>query len=357
MRICFIADANHPNTLNWSGYMATDLCHEVHVISLNRPRFTNNHVAFHHVDLPTSSKVRYLLPMTSFNTIIDGISPHLLVGYRLTSYAFMAAKTGFHPLVVVAQSQKAAGDFRVIRRPLQWLAARYAVRHADLALAWAPHMERDIISLGGNKDRIFTLPRGVDLRIFEYRPNYDNNGLNIVTTRGLNPGYNLEMVLRAVANLSPKISGLKYSVIGDGCMKDHLARLSTRLGIEKQVEFLGGVSYDSIPNHLSRSDLYISPVPEDGVSASLLEAMAVGIFPIVTDIEANRYWREQGCTFLRFNPKSLDDLVDKILFFYRNRQDCRKHLSVNRAIVERKASWVHNMKTIDAVLRSLSEKN
>ena len=353
MRICFIADANHPNTLNWVNYFATDLGHEVHLISLNKPQLTDSDVSFHHLDLPIKNKIRYLFPISPLNKIIGKILPDVVVGYRLNSYAFMAAKTGFHPLIVAAQSQKAAGNFRVIRKPFQWLAAKYALRHADLALAWGPHIARDIISLGGNKNKIFTLPRGVDLRRFNFKPRKKSVGLYIVTTRGLNPGYNLKVVFQAVAKLSQKVDDLKYFVIGDGVERESLVQMSKSLDIENQVEFIGRVSYDSIYEYLCRSDLYISPVPEDGVSSSLLEAIAAGVFPIVADIEANRYWLSLGCKFLLFNPYSVDHLVDKILEYQSKREEFKKHLAGNREVVKKNASWVDNMKSLEQAFAQL----
>jgi glycosyltransferase involved in cell wall biosynthesis len=347
MRICFIADANHPNTLNWASYLASELGNEIHLISLNKPQYTNSKIIFHHLSLQTAHKLRYLLSHTQLKKVIRKISPDIVVGYRLTSYAYLAAKTSFHPLLVVAQSQKAAGDYRIIRRPVQWLAAKYAVRHCDLALAWGPHMAADIISLGGDKRKIFTLPRGVDLRIFHYKQETETSVLKIITTRGLNKGYNSEIVFHCVSRLKKNMPDIKYTVVGDGCMKGELKELSKSLNISDNVDFKGRIPYQDIPGLLHHANLYISPVPEDGVSSSLLEAMAAGVFPIVSDIEANKYWIEQGCSFLLFDSKSIDDLADKINIYIKNRKEFEKALPVNRKVVEMKASWVKNMKLIE----------
>lgn len=353
MKICFIADASHPNTLNWAEYFATKFEHEIHLISFNRPREEMDKVAFHQLKLPVKNKLKYLTPMNSIKRLISSISPDLLIGYRLTSYAFLAAKAGFHPLVVVSQSQKAGGDYRVIRKPVQWLAAKYAIKHADLALAWGPHMANDMASLGCDKNKIFVLPRGVDLRKFVFNPKEGTKDLCIVTTRGLNPKYNFKIVFQAIEKLSRQIEHLNYDVVGDGWDRDRLTKLTRKLRIEDRVDFLGKIPYDSVPRYLNRSDIYVSAVPEDGVSSSLLEAMAVGTFPIVTDIEANRYWKELGCNFLCFNPNRVDDLVDNILKYYHNREEFKNYLPLNRAIVERKGSWVDNMKTIHRALEEL----
>ena len=67
-------------------------------------------------------------------------------------------------------------------------------------------------------------------------------------------------------------------------------------------------------------------MPEDGVSSSLLEAMAVGVFPIVSDIKANRYWAEKGCSMIFFKESSADDLAKAISEYIANRHKYNEHL-------------------------------
>jgi len=355
MKICFIADPNHPNTLNWAKYFACELGHQIYILCLNAPRKPIEPIKFLRVSVLVNHKARYLFVHNAVRHHLADIKPDVLIGYRLTSYAYIAAKSRFHPFVAAAQSQKAAGERRVIRKPLQWLAARYAVRNADLALAWAPHMKNDIISLGGSDKKTIVVPRGVDLRLFNYGPGKNGSGkVNIITTRGLNPKYNLGVILRAIG----KLKGMKeisYTVIGDGSERESLMRLASDLRIENRVKFVGRVPYGEISDYLAEADIYVSPVPEDGVSSSLLEAMAVGVFPIVTDIEANRYWADKGCKMMFFNPFNQDELAEKIMNFSGKKEKHRNFLKSNRMIVEVKADWQKNMEIIEKKLFQLVE--
>jgi glycosyltransferase involved in cell wall biosynthesis len=45
---------------------------------------------------------------------------------------------------------------------------------------------------------------------------------------------------------------------------------------------------------LRQSDLYVALPEIDGASASLFEAMSAGLYPIVSDIAANRQWIRDG---------------------------------------------------------------
>ena len=49
-----------------------------------------------------------------------------------------------------------------------------------------------------------------------------------------------------------------------------------------------------MPALLREHHVYVSTSPHDTTSVSLLEAMACGLFPVVTDIPANREWIVDG---------------------------------------------------------------
>ena len=72
--------------------------------------------------------------------------------------------------------------------------------------------------------------------------------------------------------------------------------------VRSRVHFAGGVSDDQLIASLQSASFYISASHSDGASASLLEAMACGVFPIVTDIPANREWIRDHENGLLFAP-------------------------------------------------------
>jgi glycosyltransferase involved in cell wall biosynthesis len=56
------------------------------------------------------------------------------------------------------------------------------------------------------------------------------------------------------------------------------------------VSFRGGYLPAELPQMLAESDVYVSASKWDGTSPALLEAMSAGVYPVVTDIPANREW-------------------------------------------------------------------
>ena len=79
-------------------------------------------------------------------------------------------------------------------------------------------------------------------------------------------------------------------IAGDGVLSEQLRNQARRLGISQHVRFHGQISHDSLPDLLRQCNVYVAIPTTEGVSASLLEAMASGCYPVVTDLLANRHW-------------------------------------------------------------------
>jgi glycosyltransferase involved in cell wall biosynthesis len=68
-------------------------------------------------------------------------------------------------------------------------------------------------------------------------------------------------------------------MIGNGAERAMLEDLTKTLGIEANVEFLGERS--DVPELLARAGFFVSSSKSEGISLTILEAMAVGL-PVVT---------------------------------------------------------------------------
>jgi glycosyltransferase involved in cell wall biosynthesis len=87
-----------------------------------------------------------------------------------------------------------------------------------------------------------------------------------------------------------------------------------------------------------------------------LEALACGVFPVVTDIPANREWvdarRGNGILVPLDQPERLADALAHALGDGKVRQQARQ---VNRALVEERACSRRSAMTLAAHLQSLIE--
>jgi len=87
---------------------------------------------------------------------------------------------------------------------------------------------------------------------------------------------------------------LQAIVEGEGPEKEKLKELAGSLYLTDRVSFPGKLPPDQLAGHLQQSDLYVSLIRSEGLSASLLESCACGVLPVVLDIPASRHLLKDG---------------------------------------------------------------
>ena len=86
-------------------------------------------------------------------------------------------------------------------------------------------------------------------------------------------------LLRAVALVLPQVPDFRLRIVGDGPERSKLETLIDDLNLRPHVELLG--ERHDVPALLADSGFFVSSSLSEGISLTLLEAMAVGL-PIVT---------------------------------------------------------------------------
>jgi len=70
-----------------------------------------------------------------------------------------------------------------------------------------------------------------------------------------------------------------------------LRDLATRLEVGDAVEFTGTATWPAgLAERLGKAAVYVSVPSSEGTSVTLLEAMAAGAYPVVSDLPSNREW-------------------------------------------------------------------
>lgn len=358
MRVCFLADAGSVNTRNWVNAFAQDLGHEVHVVSVNRTGQFAPPVVLHHLGTETGTqdplgKLGYIRNIRRIRRIVQKVSPDILVGYRVVSYGYVGARTGFRPLVVVPQCRDMIPPRRSLHSLPRRMLAVTAIREASLLHAWASHIADRLVELGADPEKILTCPRGIDLRKFSRPSEGASAEFTVVSTRGLRSHYGVDIVLRASRLASEKLGNVPTAVAGAGEAESELKELVRDLGTATDVWFAGEIPNEELPSLLRRSDVYVSAVRNDGVSASLLEAMACGCFPIVTDNAANRLWVDDGINGFLIAAPDPEMFAAAIVRAMGDPALRLRAQDANRAIVERRADIRVNMRTISDAYHKL----
>jgi L-malate glycosyltransferase len=127
---------------------------------------------------------------------------------------------------------------------------------------------------------------GVDTAFFRVEPGRGSS--TILHLRSFEPVYDAGTVLQAFPSVLERIPGARLILAGSGSLEVSLQELAKGLGIGHAVEFIGVVQNREVPALMGRAEIYVSASVADGTSIALLEAIAAGLVPVVTDIEANR---------------------------------------------------------------------
>lgn len=116
-------------------------------------------------------------------------------------------------------------------------------------------------------------------------------------------------------------SKIKYvlSVAGKGDYEWILKEFLAKKKLEKHVKLLGFINRDEMPNFWNKQDIFINLSDSEGNCISMLEAMARGNVPVLTDVSGVRdsvIDRENGFIV---NCGDIDAIAEKIIFLYKNR--------------------------------------
>lgn len=108
------------------------------------------------------------------------------------------------------------------------------------------------------------------------------------------PLYRIEAIVEAFARLGPQHASWVLEVAADGPGRKALEARAAALGLGSRVEFSGLLAPPRLARAYRRSALFVSVPESDGTAVSLLEAMAAGCLPVLSDLPANREWVQDG---------------------------------------------------------------
>jgi len=152
---------------------------------------------------------------------------------------------------------------------------------------------------------------GVDEAFFRIAPNRSSK--TVLHTRALEKVYDVETLIRAVPLVIRQKPEAHFVIAGTGSHEQGLKGMAHDLGVAPNVDFMGAVSHETIAKLIEQASVYVSSATADGTSIALMEAMAAGLLPVVSDIEANRLLVDHGRDGYLFSPGDEKDLSQKLL--------------------------------------------
>lgn len=162
--------------------------------------------------------------------------------------------------------------------------------------------------------KILVLPNGIDY--MEFNSNMNKNkiqlkkGLILGTVGRVEKSKGIEYLLKAMPKILAKFPDTRLEILGEGSEMENLKYLSNKLKISNSVIFFGKL-VNPIPNY-SRMDIFILPSILEGFGIVLLEAMAMGIPVVATNVHGIKEVVINGESGILVPPKSADAIADAI---------------------------------------------
>ena len=271
--------------------------------------------------------------------------------------ALAAARLKNLPLVVTVHGS----DYRLAaeRGGVFSLAFNRVVTAADRVISVSGEITEYLLTRAHLEEKsVVTCPMGADERIFNMHARAESlfdHGFTVISTRNHFPHYRVTDLLEAAATAKQKIPGLRLAILGQGPETAALKDRAGSLGIgENEVVFPGRVEPARLASLLAAARIYVSTSPVEGTSTSLLEAMACGALPVVTDIPSNRSWITHGENGLLFPPADVSALAE-VLTRAAEDEDLQSRAR-NRGpliVAERGGLWSKQIDTLAAVYGEL----
>lgn len=250
-------------------------------------------------------------------------------------YGWLGARLAGVPFVVHSEHGRTFCDRRI-----RLLAQRWMSRFTSQVFSVSEQLRADLTRhVGIPHSQMQVIQNGVDLARFGVRDQRSEvrdefgmgaNDFVICSVGRLAEVKNYAFLLRCVA--AAGLSSCRVVLIGDGPEKSALASLAESLGIGGQVHLPG--HRDDVSQLLCAFDVFVLPSLSEGMSNTLLEAMACGMPPIVSDVGGNREIVQDGVNGLVFASGDEATLIRHLRGLF---MDASRRASLGQAALRRVA--------------------
>lgn len=205
---------------------------------------------------------------------------------------------------------------------LQLLLKKFTCSKATIIRANSKIVKDTIVSWGINSNKIVIIEDRVDCEHFS--PNVNGieirDKLKIKNKMVLSVGSLIEIkgfdtLLESISLVKEEIDGIKFVIVGEGILKNHLSKMVEKLGISENVIFTGNINYQNLPKYYAASDLFVHPSYVESMGRVILEAQASGKPVVATNVGGipEAVSKESAILVPPKNSKELSNSIIKVL--------------------------------------------
>jgi L-malate glycosyltransferase len=278
--------------------------------------------------------------------LIKQIKPDLIHAGPIQSCTFIAALSGFHPILAMSWGYDLVMDADKSAW-MQWV-TRYTLKRSAFFVSDANVSRNKAVAFGMNPEKTVIFPWGTDIEYFTPKKGKQSNPktFTLFCSRTWESIYGVDVLAKAFVKVASVNSDVNLIMLGGGSQGAKIRQILMNGGVMERVHFGGHVTQADLPRWYRMADLYISPSHVDGSSVTLMEALASGLPCLVSDIPGNQEWIEDGVNGWLFRDGDVDDLTEKILNAIKDRKSFKKIGEAARKTAEQKADWKKNFGTL-----------
>jgi len=167
--------------------------------------------------------------------------------------------------------------------------------------------------------RVQTIYNGLDVADWDIvsRPARPAGDFLVTTVGNIRRVKGHDVFIRAAALIVPQFPGVSFSIAGDVLEPAYFVELQTLirdLGLSGHFHFAGGVT--NLRDHLSTADVFVLPSRSEGFSNAIVEAMAVSLPVVATNVGGNAEAVKDGVSGLIVpseDPAALAAAITRLL--------------------------------------------
>ena len=178
----------------------------------------------------------------------------------------------------------------------------------------------------GPRARIYTIYNGISISNFLRERTINEDVRNIVAIGRLEEQKDYPNLLSAISILKNRLLAnamplINVNIVGSGSLENELRNLTSKMGLSDIVNFLG--IRNDIPELLMSNDIYVMASKWEGLSVSLIEALAGGIPIVTTNAGSNSEIVDNGVNSIIVptkNPEALSEAIYSLILDQELRQ-------------------------------------
>jgi len=151
--------------------------------------------------------------------------------------------------------------------------------------------------------------------------------------------------------LAPEAArNMRLVMVGDGRLRNDVAAFLERAGVRDRVWLAG--ERDDVPDIMRGLDCFVLPSLAEGVSNTILEAMASGLPVVATRVGGNSELIESGMTGTLVGAANIDSMAEAMLGYCTDRVMARRHAKAALRVVEGRFSLARMLADYSRVYES-----